>query len=241
MTADTIEQSQRTAARAVGVAYLITNALAYFAEFHVRAKLIDHGSAQRTVENIVASEQLFRLGLAADLLTFAGDVVLAVGMYLILRSVNRGLAMLGAAWRLVETAIVAVMALNTFDVLRLMSDKNYLHAFEPARVQAMVGMALNAHDAGYNVSFLFFGLGSTAFCCLWFQSRYIPRALAVWGILGAVLAAASTFIYTLSPDLAKIVEPAIFIPIGTFELILGFWLVVKGLPHANPGDQAARL
>ena len=94
-------------------------------------------------------------------------------------------------------------------------------------------MAIEAHDAGYNVGFLFFGLGSAAFCLAWYQSRYIPRPLAAWGMLGSLLAAASTLVYTLSPALSGIVEPACFVPIGTFELILGFWLVIAGLPRAS--------
>lgn len=227
-----IDQTQRRAARAVGVTYILTNALAYFAEFHVRARLIDYESAAKTWENILSSEHLFRLGLAADLLTFAGDVVIIVGSYLILKSVNRSLAIFGLAWRLVETAIVAVMTINTFDVLRYLSGAEYLKAFTPDQLQGMVRMAFGVHDAGYNVGFLFFGLGSGAFCLVWYQSRYIPRVLAAWGILGSILAAASTLVYTLSPALAGIVEPTCFVPIGTFELIVGFWLTLRGLPRA---------
>ena len=103
-----IDRTQRNAAKAVGVAYIVTNALAYFAEFHVRARLIDYQSAAKTAANIIASQSLFRLGLAADLLTFASDVVIIVGLYLILRPVNRSLAIFGLAWRLVETAVVVV-------------------------------------------------------------------------------------------------------------------------------------
>lgn len=242
MVLSSIDPTQRKAARTVGITYILTNLLAYFAEFHVRARLIDYGSAARTAENIVSSEHLFRLGLAADLLTFAGDVVLLVGLYLILKPVNRSLAIFGATWRLVETAIVAVMTINTFDVLRLLSGADYLKAFTPGQLQGMVSMALGAHDAGYNVAFLFFGLGSAAFCFAWYQSRFIPRVLAVWGILGSILAAASTLVYTLSPALAGIVEPTCFVPIGTFELILGFWLTLKGLPRApNPAVVAAHM
>lgn len=81
---------------------------------------------------------------------------------------------------------------------------------------------------------LFFGLGSGAFCVAWYQSRYIPRVLAAWGVLGSLLAAASTFVYTLSPALTSVVEPTCFVPIGTFELILDFWLLIRGLPRAAP-------
>jgi Domain of unknown function (DUF4386) len=229
---NSIDQTQRNAARAVGFAYIVTNALAWFAEFHVRARLIDYQSAAITAANIISSENLFRLGLAADLLTFALDVIIVVGTYLILRPVNRSLAIFGLAWRLVETAVVAVMALNTFQILTLLSDSAYVRALPADYLHSMVGMAIDAHNAGYNVGFLFFGLGSGAFCLAWYQSRYIPRALAAWGILGSLLAAASTFVYTLSPALTRIVEPRCFVPIGTFELILGFWLLLKGLPRA---------
>jgi hypothetical protein len=228
-TLPSTDQAQRKAARAVGVFYLITNALAWFAEFHVRGALIDYGSIARTVANITAHQQLFRLGLACELLTFACDLIIIVGLYVVLKPISGTIALLGIAFRLIETAVVAIMTLTTFDVLRLLSDASYLRVFEPDRLQAMVGLALGAHDAGYNLGFLFFGVGSTAFAYLWYRSRYIPRALAVWGILGSILAGASTFVYALSPPMAAIVEPRCFIPIGTFELALGVWLVIRGL------------
>lgn len=232
------DHSQREAAKAVGIVYLVTSALAYFSEFQVRGRLIDYGSVANTVANIVAHEQLFRLGLAFELLTFVCDLIIIVGLYVILWPINRTIALFGIACRLVETALVAVMTLTTFDVLRLLSNASYLRVFEPDRLQAMVGLDLSAHDAGYNVAFLFFGAGSTAFACLWLWSRYIPRALAIWGIVGSILTGASTFVYALSPRLAAIVEPTCFIPIGTFELILGFWLVLRTLPDCP--DYAAR-
>lgn len=232
-TLPSIDQSQRNAARAVGAVYLITNQLAWFAEFHVRGKLIDYGSIAQTIANITAHQQLFRLGLSCELLTFVCDLIIIVGLYVILKPINRTIALLGIACRLIETAVVGIMTLTTFDVLRLLSDANYLKGLEPTHLQALIGLALGAHDAGYNVGFLFFGVGSTAFAYLWFKSRYISRVLAVWGILGGILTAASTFVYTLSPHLASVVEPACFIPIGTFELIVGFWLLFWGLPRAS--------
>lgn len=225
---DSTDRAHRNAALAVGAAYLVTSALSYFAEFHVRARLFDYESPANTFANIVASQHLFRLGLAADLLTFALDVVIIAGTYLILRPVSRSLAIFGLAWRLIETAVVAVMTLHAFDMLTLVSGADYLRAFPAAQLHAMARMAIDAHNAGYNVGFLFFGLGSGAFCIAWYQSRYIPRVLAAWGVLGSVLAAASTFVYTLSPALSDIVEPTCFIPIGTFEIVLGFWLVLRG-------------
>ncbi len=47
-----VDRTQRDAAKAVGFAYIITNAPAYFAEFHVRARLIDYRSAAITTANM---------------------------------------------------------------------------------------------------------------------------------------------------------------------------------------------
>lgn len=176
---------------------------------------------------------MFRLGLAADLLTFALDVVIAAGTYLVLRPVNRSLAIFGLSWRLVETAVVAVMTLYSFDILALVSGSAYVRGVPGSYLQAMVGMAVDARNAGFNVACLVFGLGSAAFCVAWYQSRYIPRVLAAWGILGSSLAAAISLVYTLSPVLAASLEPTCFVPIGTFEMIVGFWLLLKGLPRAR--------
>lgn len=93
-------------------------------------------------------------------------------------------------------------------------------------------LSIGAHDDGYNVGLMFFGLGSTVFGYLWLRSRYIPRALAVLGVFGSLLIGASSFAFIIFPNLADIVEPWCFVPIGIFEITLGLWLLIKGLRPA---------
>jgi Domain of unknown function (DUF4386) len=126
MTAAVFDQTQRTGARAVGYSYLIAMALLLFTGFYVLAQLIVPGDASHTVCNIINHERLFRLSIASDLLAFAVDVVLITSLYLVLKPVNRGLALLAAFFRVIETAIMLVIAFNNFDVLRLLSAADYL-------------------------------------------------------------------------------------------------------------------
>ncbi len=63
-----ITQEQRTAARVAGPMYPLLGALAAFAEFYVRSGILVYGDAAQTAHNIVASERLFRIGIATDLL-----------------------------------------------------------------------------------------------------------------------------------------------------------------------------
>lgn len=61
-------ESQRKTARVAGFLYLIVAVTGGFANFFARVNLIVPGDAAATVENIRASESLFRLGLVGDLI-----------------------------------------------------------------------------------------------------------------------------------------------------------------------------
>ncbi|PYR48831.1 MAG: DUF4386 domain-containing protein [Acidobacteria bacterium] len=212
MTAGTIDKSQRKAARVVGFAYLFALPPAIFAEFYVRAHLIAFGDAAQTARNITANERLFRLG------------------YVVLMPVNRSLALLATGWGLIETATLVFVTLRDFEVLRILSGADYLQAFDASRLQALARLSLSAHADAYNVGLVLAGLRSTAFCYLWFKSRFIPTALAAWGMGASLLMGASAFAFIISPELAKLVSVAFYgAPIFFFELTMGFWLLLKGL------------
>src|ERR1035441_4624459 len=182
MTISTIDASQRKAATVVGLCYLLALPPAIFAEFYVRTHLIAFGDAAQTARSIMAHERLFRLGTAGNLTVFTLDVVLIIALYVVLMPVNRTLALLATGWGLIETATLVVVTLSDFDVLRILSGADYLHAFEANRLQALARLSVSAHADAYNVGLVLAGLRSTAFCYLWFKSRFIPRALAAWGM-----------------------------------------------------------
>ena len=231
MTIGAIDESQRKAARVVGFAYLFALPPAIFAEFYVRAHLIAFGDAAQTARNIMANERLFRLGTASNLTVFGINVVLIIALYVVLMPVSRSLALLATGWGLVETATLVFVTLRDFEVLRILSGADYLQAFEASRLQALARLSLSAHADAYNVGLVLAGLRSTAFCYLWFKSRFIPTALAAWGMVASFLMGASAFSFIIFPELAKVVGVEIYgAPIFFFELTMGFWLLLRGLP-----------
>jgi hypothetical protein len=229
MAISTIDDSQRKAAKVVGFTYLLAMVTANFAEIYVPTRLIVSQDAAKTAANIIAHEQLFRLGIAADLITFATDVVLIAALYVVLKPVSRGLALVAAFWRLVETSIVVVALLNNFEVLRLLSGSAYLRVFEADRLQALARLSISKYGAAYQVGLLFFGLGSAVFAYLWFKSRYIPRGLAGWGVFSSLLVVTYVLAFIIFPNLPDKLELPSLIPMGIFELTMGFWLLFKDL------------
>ena len=234
MTTGVIDESQRKAAIVVGFAYLLALPPAVFAEFYVRAHLIAFDDAAQTAQNIMAHERLFRLGIASNLFVFSLDVVLITALLVVLIRVNRGLALLAAGWGLIETATLVVVTLSDLDVLRILSGANYLHAFDASRLQALARLSISAHADVYNVGLVLAGLRSTVFCYLWFKSRFIPRALAAWGIVASSLMGAFAFAFIIFSELAKVIPVEIYGgPIFFFELTMGLWLLLKGLASSG--------
>src|SRR5258707_7308024 len=81
--------STKNPGRFAGLVYVLMSISGFFAIVYVPSKLIVHGNAAATASNIAASETLFRLGIAAQLIGMAGFIFVALALYDLLKGVNR--------------------------------------------------------------------------------------------------------------------------------------------------------
>ena len=96
------ETSPQVYARIGGVLYLIIIVIGFCSEFFVRDKLVVPGDVTATANNIVASESLWRISIAGELILLVCAVALTLILYVLLTPVNRNLALLGVFFNLVE-------------------------------------------------------------------------------------------------------------------------------------------
>jgi uncharacterized protein DUF4386 len=236
-----IEPAQQTAARVAGLAYLISFAVVVFAFYGIYTRLMVTGNMAETARNIIAHERLLRVVIACDLIYGTGVVVVLAALYVILEPVNHGLALLAAFCRLVFALAWVVSTLNLFAILRLLSGADYLRVFEADRLQAMVRLHFAAGFDAYYVGLLFWGLASTVCSYLWLKSRYIPKALAAWGVISSLWAVTCCFAFFIFPSFGKTVNLYSFdVPIASFELATSFWLLFRGIrtPLVKSGPTA---
>jgi len=224
---DTTWPSQAKAARIAGALYLVQMATAIFGESFVRGSLIVPGDATRRAENIIESERLFRVGIATDILTYVAVLSLVWALYVLLRPVNRNLALLAAMLRLLELATHFAATLFSLVAVNYLGGADHLKSFEPAQLHSLARVAITAQATGLNVGFVLVGLGSSVFAYLLLKSRYVPRVLAAWGIFSSLLLAAYAITFIVNPPLVSIWIPWM-IPMGIYEVGLGFWLLIKG-------------
>jgi hypothetical protein len=230
MTNLAIDNSQRTAARVAGWSGLLTFAIVVFGNFVLLSPLTVPGDAAATAQNIVAHQTQFRITVVCFLTYSLGVVVLLSALYIILKTVNPGLALVGALSRLVFALLWLLSTLNMLSALRILGSATYLQAFEPDRLQAMARLSLAANFDDYYVGLPFFGLAATICAWLWLKSKYIPRGLALFGIVSSAWCVICAFVYLIFPHFNKIVNDWLFdFPMALFELGLSFWLLFKGL------------
>lgn len=124
-----------------------------------------------TVANTAASEGLFRLGFASDLVAFVWDAVIEVLFYVLLRLVGKTLSLVAAALRLLAHPIIAsVNKLCHFAALPLLGGAGYLSVFEPEEPDALALQALDLHGYGYLIGGAFFGVHCLVLGYLLFRS-----------------------------------------------------------------------
>jgi hypothetical protein len=237
MTPDTITQSQRTAAKVAGLSFLFTMVIVVFANYGLLNPLVVRGDAGATARNILAHETQFRLVVIGFLAYSMGVFVLLTALYIILKPVNAGLALAGAIFRFVFALLWLLTTLNLLSGLRLLGGSSYLQTFEPERLQSLSRLYLAANFDDYYVGLPFFGLAATVCSYLFFKLNYVPRGLALFGLISSAWCVLCAFIYLIFPGFAKPVDPYWFdSPMALFELALGLWLLFKGLRSAKAGQ-----
>jgi len=222
--------SQRTTAKAAGIAGLLTFAIVVIGNYCLLEPLLVPRNAADTARNILAHQTQFRFALICFITYGIGTIVLLTALYIILAPVNRALALAGALFRLVFAMLWLIAPLNSLAALRLLGDASYLKVFEPDRLQALARVQIAGSFDDYYVGLPFFGLAATVCAWLWLKSKYIPRGLSIFGVIGSAWCVFCAFVYLIFPNFNKIVNDYIFdSPMAIFELVVSLWLLFKGL------------
>ena len=230
MTIRTIDQSQRKAARIAGFTILFAIVLVIVANYGINLRLIVPGNAVDTARNIKEHETLFRINIACNLLYVMAIVALLSALYIILKPVNRTLALVAAICRLIFALMWGLTAFYALGALRLLGDAAYLPVFKTDQLQTLARLHLTANFDGYYVGLPFWGLASTICSYLLYRSGYIPRTLAAYGVISSAWCLFCAFTFIVFPHFGSTVNAYWFdMPLLIFEIALGFWLLFKGL------------
>jgi hypothetical protein len=229
MTTHTTKTSPRAYARIAGVLYLIIFILGPFAFFMGRTGVVMPGDATATVNNIIASESVFRFGMVAESVIVLVEIVLAAILYALLRPVSQPLSLAAAFSRLAEALVQAVNLLTSVPALLLLGGAGYFAAFEPDQLNALVLLFLDVNAFGILVWGLVFGFHLLLLGYLVYKSGFWPRILGILLLLASLGYLAQSYGHFLAPQYDDLLSTIVLVMTIPGELAFTVWLLWKGI------------
>jgi hypothetical protein len=237
MALDKTELSPQVYARIGGLAYLVIIVLGGLNEMFIRDAIIVANDATATATNIVASPFLWRISIAGDVLMHVCDLIVAVVYYLLLRPINKNLALLSVFFGLIQTAVLVANKLNLVLPLLLLNNAEYLKAFEPHQLYSLTQLFIQAHGYGFGIGLVFFGFECLLDGYLIFRSGYLPRMLGALLSIAGLSYLVNSFVQILFPSLSTSIFAIAMGPILIAELSMSLWLIVKGVDITKWNDR----
>ncbi len=215
-------------ARMAGFLYLIFIVITIAADVLARSPLIVFGDVAATARNITAAEWQFRIGVVGDLVSMVFFLLAAWALYVLLKPVNKDVALTFLLLNLGGVAVYSINLLNQLAAVLLLSGADYLKVFQAEQLQALAMFFLNLHQNGYWIAQIFFGAWLFPLGYLVFKSGFLPRILGIVMMIHFVGWLMTFFQFFLFPGLGAITY--VTYPLGLIsEFGLTLWLVIKGV------------
>ena len=209
----------------------------------ILAQLVAHlgfGDAADIVNIMRTNEELFRIGFILNLLSALLFLLAAWALYVLLKPVNKNLALLFLLLNLVGVAVECFSFLNLFAGFLLTSSQSTLIGFQPDQLQTLAKFFVSLYKHGHMIAQLFFAAWLFPLGYLVFKSGYLPKFLGIVLMVecfGWLLYPLQFFLFP-STVIATLSSAIGFI--GEFSLTL--WLLIMGAKEHNlPQSQSVEV
>jgi hypothetical protein len=164
---DRASRRLRAASLIAGTGILLLAVLAAFGNFIAVGALVTRGDAAKTAQDILASEGLFRWGVASLILVAVLDIIVAGALLTVFEPVNRRVSAM-AAWFRVAYAVVFLAGIGQLVVaLGVLGD--------PSQTLR----AIDTYTAIWNAGLVLFAVHLLLIGYLAYRSGFIPRVVGI--------------------------------------------------------------
>jgi len=222
------KNSIKRTARIAGLLYLAHFVTFFLADNGVHSTAVGSIDVAATVRSITASGWLFRIGFVNYLLTAVFFLLAAWALYVVLKPVNKDLALLFVLLNLGGVAIWCIVLLFEFAALLLMSGADYLRVFQADQLQALSMLFLNLYKNGFMIAQFLLNLWLFPLGYLVFKSSFLPRFLGILLIIDGFAMLIWFFQFFFFPGYEVISTVGLAVSFIA-EGLLCLWLIIKGV------------
>lgn len=218
------------AAKIAGALYLTIAVLGGFSIMYVPGEIINLADPEATIKNLTSQQSLFRLGVAADILTFMIEIVLTMILYQLFKGVNQTLARIAILARFAMIIIMGINLVVYTTPLFMVSNPALSALFDQEQMNATIMLLFNMHQNMILLWGLFFGFHVLILGFLVYASGDYPKllgSLLLIGSFGYLLESFAHFALPANATISAIVV-GLLIVVVIGELSFAFWLLIKG-------------
>jgi hypothetical protein len=235
--------SSQSAPRLLGAAFLIVIVTSLIAGIPLVSVVgnstgsgVELGSIPDMLEKIANNLTQVRIGILGGLLNSTAIVALAVLLYVVLSEQNRIMALAALGLWLAEAVFFAIMQIGALALIPLSRDFVNAAATVSPFYQTLGDFLYNGlYSQGMTLHMWFYCAGGLLWYYLFYRSRYVPRAISLFGLLAVTMGLAGVMLQLFGYEVPIFVS----LPIGLFELIIGAWLLLKGIKGQQPATAQA--
>jgi hypothetical protein len=223
--------SDRKAAMAAGTLFIVGTV----------AGIISAGSAKGLLDSadsllkIPQNEQRVLAGALFQFIMAAACSGIAVTMYPVLKRAKPALALGSVAFRLLEGALQILVVIGAVALIAL--GREYALSGDAAKgtINALGAVTRSSLAILNHVLILLtWSIGAFLYYVIFYVHMLIPRWLSAWGLAGVSLTAISSILvfFRLIEPMSS-VQVVCNLPIGLQEMVLAFWLILKGFESSS--------
>ncbi|HRW69001.1 DUF4386 domain-containing protein [Lentimicrobium sp.] len=237
MKTNELNLSAKTLARTTGFFYLLIITGGLISGMFVRGTLIDHTNAEITLNNIIQNEALFRLGFLGDLIMVLSDVMVSVLFYFLLVNVHKGLAILAAVFRLLQSSVLGANLINLFKPVVMIQGAEKMSTEQLTELSRDVMTQMQVFDYGYLISGVFFAINCLLMGVLLYKSADFPKFIGIMIFIAGLGYMFNSMASFLVPSLIEISAMVMLFTAVIAELTFCAYLLTAGVRNKSKESQ----
>jgi hypothetical protein len=212
--------------RMLGLAFVLQFVTSIASGMLLRSNWYAPGDINASLIKIASNAAWLRANIIVDMLTALGVIFLGAMLFIALRKQNEKLALTALGFYILEAALLATSRLATFALLRF--GEEFATTGQAAYLPLLGQIAFDAMEfVGGSLHMLAFTLGAVLFYYLLDKARLVPRVLSLWGLIAVLPFLIGTPLALMGYE----IPVALYLPYIPFELVIGIWILVKGIPE----------
>ena len=221
--------TRTTNARLAGAAFLLYIGVG-ISQMVLSGSIPDAEGTAAKLASMAAHANLERIDMLLGMFTGFIALTLGVALYGVTRDEDHEIALLALLCRVGEGLSIMFPMFATMGLLWLATGDAV--SMDPAGAYALAGFLMKVGGWNMSIAATFFAVASTLFCWLLLRGRMIPAALAWLGLFASVLLVIALPL-RMTELLSSKIMMLLWLPMAAFEIPLGFWLLIKGVPVAG--------